>query len=108
MTPSLRGGSTTSSRFMLTAESALTPQARDEPCNQPRPRPVIRLTLQHKRRIHVGQLKEEIKGNANEAIGKVKQESGNPETRSEGQMQEEKGELQEEKGEFEGALGNDI
>jgi uncharacterized protein YjbJ (UPF0337 family) len=56
----------------------------------------------------VGQLKEEFKGNANEAIGKVKQESDNPETRAEGEMQEEKGEFQEKKGEFEGALGNDV
>lgn len=56
----------------------------------------------------MGQLKEEIKGNANEAIGKVKQESGYPQTRVEGQLQEEKGELREDKGELEGAAGDDV
>lgn len=56
----------------------------------------------------MGELKEQIKGNTNEAIGKVKQESGNPDTRAEGEMQEQKGELQEKKGEVEGALGNDV
>ncbi|MEO5972046.1 MAG: CsbD family protein [Sphingomicrobium sp.] len=56
----------------------------------------------------MGELGEKIKGETNEAIGKVKQESGNPETREEGRDQETKGEFQEEKGEVEGALGNDV
>lgn len=56
----------------------------------------------------MGEFTEKVKGNANEAIGKVKQQSGNPDTRAEGDAQETKGEMQEKKGEFEGAQGNDI
>jgi uncharacterized protein YjbJ (UPF0337 family) len=56
----------------------------------------------------MGELGEKIKGNTNEAIGKAKQQSGNPETRNEGRKQEAKGEGQQLKGEVEGALGNDV
>ncbi|GGD53313.1 CsbD family protein [Erythrobacter arachoides] len=56
----------------------------------------------------MGEFTEKVKGNANEAIGKVKQQSGNPETRAEGKGQETKGEAQQLKGEVEGKLGNDI
>lgn len=56
----------------------------------------------------MGELTEKIKGNTNEAVGKVKQESGNPATRQEGREQEAKGKAQQLKGEIEGAVGNDI
>ena len=56
----------------------------------------------------MGELSEKIKGNTNEAIGKAKQQSGNPETRQEGREQEAKGEAQQFKGKVEGVLGNDI
>ena len=56
----------------------------------------------------MGELSEKIKGNTNEAIGEIKQESGNPETRAEGREQETKGKAQQFKGEVEGKLGNDI
>ena len=56
----------------------------------------------------MGELTEKIKGNTNEAIGKLKQESYDPETRAEGRHQEAKGDAQQLKGEVEGALGNDI
>ena len=56
----------------------------------------------------MGELSEKIKGNANEATGKVKQQSNDPETRAEGKNQEAKGDAQQLKGEIEGKLGNDI
>ena len=56
----------------------------------------------------MGELSEKIKGNTNEAIGNLKQQSCDPETRAEGREQEAKGEAQQFKGEVEGALGNDI
>ena len=56
----------------------------------------------------MGEFTDKVEGKTDQAICNVKQESGNPETREEGKLQEEKGELQEEKGEVEGALGNDI
>ena len=56
----------------------------------------------------MGELTEKIKGNTNEAIGKAKQESGNPQTRQEGREQEAKGDAQQLKGEVEGKLGNHI
>ena len=55
----------------------------------------------------MGELTDKVKGNANEAIGKVKQESANPETRDKGAAQEVKGEGQQVKGAIKGALGND-
>lgn len=56
----------------------------------------------------MGELSEKIKGNVNEAIGEMKQHSGDAETRAEGRAQERKGEAQQFKGEIEGKLGNDI
>ena len=56
----------------------------------------------------MGELGDKIKGTTNEAVGEVKQESNNPETREEGREQETKGEFQKTKGEVEGALGNDV
>ena len=56
----------------------------------------------------MGELKEKIKGNTNEAIGEMKQQSNDPETRAEGRGQEAKGKAQQFKGEVEGALGDDI
>lgn len=56
----------------------------------------------------MGELTDKIKGNANEAVGKIKQESDNPETRKEGRKQEIKGEAQQFKGAVKGALGDDI
>ncbi|MDV3457571.1 CsbD family protein [Sphingomonas sp. HF-S4] len=56
----------------------------------------------------MGELVDKIKGNVNEAIGKVKQESNNPETRDEGAAQELKGKGQQFAGKVKGALGDDI
>lgn len=56
----------------------------------------------------MGELKEKVKGNFNEAVGEVKQQSNDPETRAEGRAQETKGKAQQVKGEVEGALGDDI
>ena len=56
----------------------------------------------------MGELVDKIKGNVNEAIGKVKQESSNPETRDEGAAQELKGKAQQTVGKVKGALGDDI
>ncbi len=56
----------------------------------------------------MGELTDKVKGNVNEAIGKVKQQSGNPATREEGRDQELKGKAQQLKGEVKGKLGDDI
>jgi uncharacterized protein YjbJ (UPF0337 family) len=56
----------------------------------------------------VGELIDKVKGNVNEAIGKVKQQSDNPATRDEGSKQELKGKGQQLKGAIKGALGDDI
>lgn len=56
----------------------------------------------------MGELKDKIKGNANEAVGKAKQHSNDPETRAEGKAQETKGKGQQVKGAIKGALGDDI
>lgn len=56
----------------------------------------------------MGELVDKIKGNVNEAIGKAKQESNNPETRDEGAAQELKGKGQQFAGKVKGALGDDI
>ena len=56
----------------------------------------------------MGEFKDKAKGHANEAIGNLKQESDDPETRAEGRDQETKGEFQKVEGEVEGALGDDI
>lgn len=56
----------------------------------------------------MGELKDKIKGNVNEALGKAKQRSDNPDTRDEGAGQEVKGKAQQFMGKVKGALGNDI
>lgn len=56
----------------------------------------------------MGELVDKIKGNANEAIGKIKQQSGNPDTRAKGAAQELKGKGQQLAGKVKGALGDDI
>ncbi|WP_380872442.1 UPF0337 protein [Sphingomonas sp. DBB INV C78] len=56
----------------------------------------------------MGELTDKIKGNVNEAIGKAKQKSDNPETRDEGAAQEVKGKAQQLEGKVKGALGDDI
>ncbi len=56
----------------------------------------------------MGEFTDKVKGGANDAIGNIKQESANPETREEGREQELKGEFQKKKGDVEGAMGNDI
>ena len=56
----------------------------------------------------MGELKDKVKGNLNEAAGKLKQESDNPDTRDEGRGQEVKGKVQQGVGQIKGALGDDI
>ncbi len=56
----------------------------------------------------MGELTDKIKGNVNEAIGKVKQQSDNPDTRDEGAAQQVKGKGQQFIGKVKGALGDDI
>lgn len=56
----------------------------------------------------MGELIDKIKGNTNEAIGKAKQQSGNPDTRADGAAQEAKGKAQQLKGEIKGKLGDNI
>ena len=54
----------------------------------------------------MGELKSKVEGNVNEAIGKAKQQSTDPETRADGKGQEVKGKAQQAKGEVQGALGD--
>lgn len=56
----------------------------------------------------MGELVDKIKGNLNEAAGKVKQHSNDPDTRDEGAAQELKGKGQQLAGKVKGALGDDI
>jgi uncharacterized protein YjbJ (UPF0337 family) len=56
----------------------------------------------------MGELTDKVKGNVNEAVGKVKQDSDNPDTRDEGRGQEVKGKFQQAVGDVKGALGDDI
>ncbi|WP_239805441.1 CsbD family protein [Croceicoccus hydrothermalis] len=56
----------------------------------------------------MGELTDKIKGNANEAAGKVKQQSNDPETRADGRAQEAEGKGQQLKGEVKGKMGDDI
>lgn len=56
----------------------------------------------------MGELTDKIKGNVNEAVGKVKQQSDNPAKRDEGAGQEVKGKAQQFIGKVKGALGDDI
>ena len=52
----------------------------------------------------MGELTDKIKGNVNEAVGKVKQHSSDPDTRGEGAAQELKGKAQQVKGDVKGAI----
>lgn len=56
----------------------------------------------------MGELTDKIKGNVNEAVGKMKQQSGNPDTRAEGEAQELKGKGEQVAGKVKGVLGDDI
>jgi uncharacterized protein YjbJ (UPF0337 family) len=56
----------------------------------------------------MGELVDKVKGNVNEAVGKAKQHSHDPETRANGKNQEAKGKSQQLKGKIKGALGDDI
>ena len=56
----------------------------------------------------MGELKDKIKGNVNEAVGKARQQSDDPTTRDEGAGQELKGEFQQVKGAVKGAFGNKV
>ena len=56
----------------------------------------------------MGELTDKIKGNLNEAAGKIKQHSNVPETRDEGAGQELKGKGEQLIGKVKGALGDDI
>jgi uncharacterized protein YjbJ (UPF0337 family) len=56
----------------------------------------------------MGELTDKLKGNANEALGKAKQQSANPAIRDQGAGQELKGKGQQLKGAIKGALGDDI
>ena len=56
----------------------------------------------------MGELIDKIKGNLNEAAGKAKQGSDDPDVRDEGAGQELKGKGQQLKGKIKGALGDDI
>ncbi|MEO5867370.1 MAG: CsbD family protein [Sphingomonas sp.] len=56
----------------------------------------------------MGELTDKIKGNVNEAIGKVKQHSNDPDTQADGAAQEAKGKAQQLGGKIKGALGDDI
>jgi uncharacterized protein YjbJ (UPF0337 family) len=56
----------------------------------------------------MSKLTENIKGTANEVVGKVKQQSNDPETRADGLKQELKGKAQKVKGDVQGALGDKI
>ena len=56
----------------------------------------------------MGELVDKIKGNVNEAAGKLKQKSDDPNVRHEGAAQEVKGKGQQLGGKVKGALGDDI
>lgn len=56
----------------------------------------------------MGELTDKIKGNVNEAIGKLKQHSDDAETRDEGAAQEVDGKGEQVKGKIKGMLGDDI
>jgi uncharacterized protein YjbJ (UPF0337 family) len=56
----------------------------------------------------MGELTDKIKGNLDEAAGKIKQHSPDADTRDEGAAQELKGKGEQFVGKVKGALGNDI
>ena len=52
----------------------------------------------------MGELTDKVKGNVNEAVGRAKQQSDDPDTRDEGTGQELKGKGQQLKGAVKGAI----
>jgi len=52
----------------------------------------------------MGELTDKIKGNVNEAVGRAKQQSDDPDTRDEGAGQEIKGKAEQLKGDVKGAI----
>ena len=52
----------------------------------------------------MGEIADKFKGNVNEAVGRAKQQSGDPDTRDEGAGQEVKGKAQQLKGAVKGAI----
>ncbi len=52
----------------------------------------------------MGEIADKIKGNVNEALGKAKQQSDDPDTRDEGAGQELKGKAEQFKGDVKGAI----
>jgi len=56
----------------------------------------------------MGELTDKIKGTINEAVGKVKQHSDDPDTQAEGTGQALKGKGEQVVGKVKGALGDDI
>lgn len=56
----------------------------------------------------MGELTDKIKGNVNEAMGKIKQHSEDAETRDKGEVQEATGKAEQLKGKVKGLLGDDI
>ncbi|HMG46405.1 MAG TPA: CsbD family protein [Allosphingosinicella sp.] len=56
----------------------------------------------------MGELTDKIKGNVNEAVGKAKQHSDDPDTRDEGAGQEVKGKVEQVVGSVKGALGDKV
>lgn len=56
----------------------------------------------------MGELGDKIKGNFNEAAGKLKQTSPNEKTREKGAAQELKGKGEQFKGKVKGLLGDDV
>jgi uncharacterized protein YjbJ (UPF0337 family) len=52
----------------------------------------------------MGEITDKIKGNVNEAVGRAKQQSDDPETRDEGAGQEIKGKAEQLKGDVKGAI----
>ena len=56
----------------------------------------------------MGELTDKIKGNVNELIGKAKQHSDDPKTRTDGVAQELKGKGQQVAGSVKGVLGDKV
>ncbi|WP_339827988.1 CsbD family protein [uncultured Parasphingorhabdus sp.] len=56
----------------------------------------------------MGELLDRLKGNVNEAVGKAKRKSSDPEVRAKGAVQEIKGKAQQVKASLKAELTNDI
>jgi uncharacterized protein YjbJ (UPF0337 family) len=69
---------------------------------------VVRGWGDHAKEQTMGEMIDKAKGAVNDAMGKAKQHSDNPNTRNEGAAQQVKGKLQKAKGSVEGALGDKI